>query len=208
MPQAKIPPVLIIESQLARGADLFARVFQHAPDMKYLLGKISRPSEKKILNFYQAIIRIGMLYGEVYTTSTLDGIAVWSNPENSNLSFGVLFQTGFLKALISMGLRPSARFIRSASYLENLKKQAITEACWILVMLGVEPSQQGRGIGGVLIQPVLSRADIDRVPCYVESADERNLSFYKKHGFLIAKQGQVPNGGPQVWVMVREPRIQ
>jgi predicted N-acetyltransferase YhbS len=72
-------------------------------------------------------------------------------------------------------------------------------------MLGVEPSQQGRGLGGVLMQPILARADAEGVPCLLESMNERNLTFYKRHGFEVTAHGQIPNEGPQIWVMLREP---
>lgn len=197
-------PILLADSQVAQGAELFARVFQNAPDMQYFIGE-NAVAESKILQYYQAIIRIGLLHGEVYTTSAMDGVAVWVSPENSQLSFGILIRTGFLKALVSMGARPLARFVRSARYLEKLQKQAISEPCWILVQIGVESARQGKGIGGLLIQPILTRAAAEGVSCYVESADERNLSFYTRHGFEIVNHGQVSRGGPPVWVMIRKP---
>jgi GNAT superfamily N-acetyltransferase len=204
MSQSDTSPVLLAESQVEIGAELFARVFRNAPDMKYLIGDNTRIQDQTILHYYQSIIRIGLLDGEVYTTPNLDGVAVWVSPENAQLNLGILFRTGFLKAILQMGLRPLGRFIRSASYLDNLQKQAISGPCWILVLLGVEPSKQGKGIGGMLIQPILACADAEGVSCYVESADERNLGFYKRQGFAIVKHGQVPKGGPEVWVMVRE----
>jgi predicted N-acetyltransferase YhbS len=97
--------------------------------------------------------------------------------------------------------------VRSSSYVEKLRKKAISGPRWTLAFLGVESSQRGKGIGGVLIQPILASTDTDGLPCYVESADERNLTFYKKHGFEIVQHGTASNGGPDVWVMVRQPNL-
>lgn len=205
MSQADSSPVPLTTSQVEQAAAVLARAFQHAPDMKYFIGDDTRMLDKAALRFYKAVIRAGLLYGEVYTTPAMDGVAVWVSPENTDFSFGSLFRTGLLAAVLSVGLRPSVRFMSSASYVEKLQKKAISGPRWVLVFLGVEAEQRGKGIGGVLIQPTLARADADGVPCYVESADERNLSFYNRHGFEVIEHGQVPNSGPQVWVMVREP---
>ncbi len=207
MAMAEIDQLPLNKSQLAQGAMLLARVFQHAPDMTYLLGDERRTFQKRTQRFYQAIIRTGLLYGEAYTTADLDGLAIWIKPENTHFTPGILLRTGLLVSLLALGLGPAARFMKSANYLEKLQKGVISEPHWILVQLGVEPEHQGKGIGGRLVKPVLDKADAGGVPCTVESADERNLSFYKKHGFEVRRTGQVPGGGPQVWILVRDAKL-
>jgi GNAT superfamily N-acetyltransferase len=207
MSQQPISPVHLDESQVEQAAQLLARVFQHAPDMTYLVGDDEKMLTRPVLRFYEAVIRIGLLSGEVYTTPSMDSLAIWTSPENNQFTFTMMLQSGLLKAILSMGLGPAVRFFRSSNYLEKFHKEAISRPHWILVFLGVEPSQQGKGIGGELIQPVLTRADAEGVPCYVESADERNHSFYKRHGFQIVRQSQVPQGAPMVWIFVREPSV-
>lgn len=204
MAKTEIDPIPLNEFQLAQGAMLLARVFQHAPDMTYLLGNESRAFQKRTLRFYQAIIRTGLLYGETYTSPELAGLAVWIKPENNNITLGILLRTRLLVSLLALGPGPATRFMKSANYLEKLQKEVISEPHWILIQLGVEPRKQGKGLGSWLVQPVLDKADAGGVPCYVESADERNLSFYKRHGFEVRRTGQVPGGGPQGWILIRD----
>lgn len=205
MSQIEPTPVLLEESQAEMAAELLARAFQDAPDMKFFIGDNTKMLDRAAIRFYKAVIMGGLLYGEVYTTPSMDGVAVWASPENTNFSFGILLRTGLLTALLSLGFKPMVRFINSSSYVQKLQQQVITRQRWVLIFLGVEPLQQGKGLGGILIQPILARADAQGMPCYVESANERNLAFYRKHGFEIINHGQVPQGGPQVWIMVREP---
>ena len=61
-----------------------------------------------------------------------------------------------------------------------------------------------RGLGGTLIRPVLEIADGEGRNCFLESANERNLSFYRRHGFEVMEEVQVPNG-PRIWGMLRRP---
>ena len=71
--------------------------------------------------------------------------------------------------------------------------------------LGVEPSEQGKGIGGALMQPILRRAGAEGLPCYLETQNERNLPFYERDGFEEVRDGEVPKRGLRVWAMVRDP---
>ena len=77
---------------------------------------------------------------------------------------------------------------------------------WYLWGLGVEPSEQGKGIGGALMLPILARAEAEGVPCYLETQNEANVPFYRKHGFEVVSDGEVPKRGLRVWAMVRAPR--
>jgi GNAT superfamily N-acetyltransferase len=203
MSVSETSPVLLLSSQVEKGAEVLARAMQHSPDMKYFIGDDSRMLEAPARRFYQSVIRIGLIHGEVYTTPSMLGIAVWVSPEHNSFTFGSMFRTGFLRAIVSMGFGPLRRFVRSSIFVEKLQKQAISVPHWTLVFIGVEPAYRGKGVGGKLIQPILARADSDGMPCYVESVDERNLTFYQRHGFEIVRDGQIPNGGPHVWILVR-----
>jgi len=75
----------------------------------------------------------------------------------------------------------------------------------LLASLGVVASARGRGIGASLLGPVLARADRDGVDAYLETSTERNLRFYARLGFRATDQVQVPQGGPPVWAMLRNP---
>jgi hypothetical protein len=71
--------------------------------------------------------------------------------------------------------------------------------------LGMESAQDWNCIGRRLIKPVLARADSGGVPCYLETFNEKDLPFYKTHGFRIIAAGGIPGGGPDFWAMVRPP---
>jgi GNAT superfamily N-acetyltransferase len=88
--------------------------------------------------------------------------------------------------------------------LEHLHKRDVPPEHWYLFLLGIDPSRQGQGVGGTIIQPVLERADKDRLPCYLETTKERNLDFYGKHGFDVVVDDRI-NDGPRYWTMKRDP---
>ena len=82
----------------------------------------------------------------------------------------------------------------------------MTEGTWDIYWMAVAPERQGQGIGSRLIQPVLTQADKDRVPWYLETQTERNVSFYRKRGFEVVSDGWVPDQEIRVWTMLRVPQ--
>lgn len=75
---------------------------------------------------------------------------------------------------------------------------------WYLPLIGVDPAQQGRGLGALLMQHALRRCDADGVVAYLESTNPRNISLYQRHGFEIL--GTIHVGtSPPVTPMVRYP---
>jgi hypothetical protein len=71
--------------------------------------------------------------------------------------------------------------------------------------LGTEPFKTESAIRQNLMAPVFATADWDLEPCYVETFNEKDLSFYKRCGFQIAGAGEIPNGGPSFWTLIRPP---
>jgi ribosomal protein S18 acetylase RimI-like enzyme len=80
------------------------------------------------------------------------------------------------------------------------------EPHWYLASLGTAVEQQGKGVGGALMRPVLEHCDAEGIPCYLESSKERNLSFYRRHGFEVVETLPLPDDGPTLWTMWREPQ--
>jgi GNAT superfamily N-acetyltransferase len=86
------------------------------------------------------------------------------------------------------------------------RERDITGPCWYLFILGVEPRVQRRGLGGALMRPILERADIEQLACYLETENERNVAFYLKQGFdLIVNGEEAGASGVRFWTFSRTP---
>jgi GNAT superfamily N-acetyltransferase len=185
-------------------AGVLSRAFYNEPNFKYMI-----PDEQDrfrlLPRFFRIAIHAGLQYGENYTTQNVDGGALWIRPGRA-LTPGPMARTEFLSTPIELGWASFRRCMTVGARLEEIRGRVVPRAHWYLMALGVDPSAQGRGIGGRLIEPILSRADSERLPCYLETFNERNLTFYKRHGFRIAAAGNVPDGGPDFWAMIREPQ--
>jgi len=152
-------------------------------------------------------VRYGYRYGEVYTTAGgLEGVAVWLRPGETDLALWKMLATGVLSVPLQFGSAGLRRFGKVVGYIDQLHHRDAPGPHWYLWILGVAPGRQGTGVGGRLIQPGLARADAAGLPCYLLTMTERNLIFYARHGFRVATAGQLPDGGPRVWGMLRDPR--
>jgi ribosomal protein S18 acetylase RimI-like enzyme len=87
-------------------------------------------------------------------------------------------------------------------HMDEIHRRVMPEPHWYLWALGVAPTAQGHGIGGSLLGPVLARADAAGLPCYLETQTERNVAFYRKHGFEVLTSEAVPGHGVMLWTHV------
>jgi ribosomal protein S18 acetylase RimI-like enzyme len=79
------------------------------------------------------------------------------------------------------------------------------EPHWYLNVVSTIPEHQGRGLGTAVLQPVLDQCDADGVRAYLESSNPRNLTLYRRNGFVDAGEIALPDG-PSLVMMWREPR--
>ena len=86
-----------------------------------------------------------------------------------------------------------------------LHQQAVLEPHWYLRLLGVDPAQQGGGLGGVLLQHGLRRANAEGTPCYLETFNESNQPFYAHHRFELVANSVEPNSGIRTLAFLHTP---
>ena len=92
-----------------------------------------------------------------------------------------------------------------ASMLEQMGASHPDAPHWHLAFIGVDPSQQAKGIGGELLRHTLTLIDAQHVHAYLESSNRANLSLYRLHGFEVIREIQI-GGSPPVFPMIRTPR--
>jgi GNAT superfamily N-acetyltransferase len=183
-------------------ARLLTRAFHTDPMMIYLAP--DEPSRnRRIQPFLAATIRYSRRYGITEMTSTRDAVTLWLKPDCTTLTVGRMVRTGTLLAPRTLGLSSLIRLNTLASCSDTLHKQAISGDHWYLMTIGVDPDRQRMGAGGRLLSAGLQRADADGLPCYLETTNPENLPFYRRHGFKVVADGQVPKSELHVWAMVR-----
>lgn len=187
---------------LDRVADVMGRAFDDDPVINFMVKQDARRRER-LLTFMRAGIRkLTFPYGETWTADGFEGAALW-NPPNGR-PHGLMSDLRMLPTLVRVaGLSGVPRVVGAFQVAEAKHPK---QPHYYLLGLGVEPDQQGRGIGTQLMAPVLEKADREGLPAYLESSKERNLPLYQRNGFEVVERVEFGKGGPPVWLMWREPR--
>ncbi len=188
----------------AQASEVLARAFYTDPMLQCLVPNDAKRTHL-LPSFFGLVVRYCLSYGEVYTTPTLKGAACWLTPGNTTPTFARILRTGVYVSPLDFGLAGLLRILQISAYTEAAHVRAAPGQHWYLWALGVDPPYQGQGIGGMLIQPVLARADADGLPCYLETENPRNVPFYQKHGFKVMSEGEVTSHRLHIWSMLREP---
>ena len=177
---------------------------QDEPFCEYLLpGKKMR--RKLLPLLFCSIARSSQLSGEIYTTEGIETGAVFFG-RGDKFSFERLARAIISTARFTLGWPTFRRFVGLCARLDAAHKQLARGPHWYLMSLGMNPSKLGNSIATAMLQPLLSRADADGMPCYLETFRQTDLPLYENLGFRIEGAGRIPGGGPSFWAMLRLPQ--
>jgi GNAT superfamily N-acetyltransferase len=154
--------------------------------------------------FARTGLKFGYTGGDIFTTSSLTGVAIWFRPGSEHLSFWALLRA---KTFPPLQAGPAAlwRFFQAVDCVSRVHQQHVPEPHWYLFILTVAPACQGQGLGGRLIRPILDRADAAGLPCYLETVNPASVPFYQKHGFAVVHHAHLPDGSTPFWGLRRDP---
>jgi ribosomal protein S18 acetylase RimI-like enzyme len=89
--------------------------------------------------------------------------------------------------------------------IEQMASYHPRERHWYLPLIGVDPIQQGKGLGSALMRHALIRCDREKKLAYLESSNPKNIPLYEREGF--ERIGTIQAGTwPPLYPMVRTPR--
>jgi GNAT superfamily N-acetyltransferase len=92
-----------------------------------------------------------------------------------------------LRSWLCQGPRVRSRWARVFHHLDERHPRI---PHWYVAALGVDPPQQGRGLGRALIAALCARADADGVACYLETDRPENVPFYEAAGFETCAESE------------------
>ncbi len=190
--------------QLDRAALTLARAFASDPMFIWMFPN-SRGRARSIGLLSRFQLEFGLRYG--HATESNDGMAtaVWIPPGGA-MTMGRMVRCGLLTLPLRIGWRPVAKFIGAGERLGQFHTRYMREPHWYLMVVGVDPEFQGRGLGSALVEEGLARADQGGRACYLETIMEPNLAYYARYGFRVLGSAPIGADGPTGWALRREPR--
>jgi GNAT superfamily N-acetyltransferase len=140
-------------------------------------------------------------HGEAYLTDDRTGVAVWLPPHAQLLTTDQ--EEAFGQALEDLTGPDAARCFQLG---EIFAEHHPDEPVYYCQFLSTVPAFQGQGIGSAFLREMLQRADREGMPAYHEATTPRNRALYERHGYVDQGEFSLPDGGPPLWRMWREPR--
>jgi ribosomal protein S18 acetylase RimI-like enzyme len=98
------------------------------------------------------------------------------------------------------------RSARARTVQELMKQEHPEEPHWYLAVIGSDTTVRGQGFGQALMRSRLDRCDAEYCPAYLESSKPENVPYYERFGFTVTREIKLPDGGPTLWAMWRDPR--
>ena len=186
-------------------ARVLSRAFQSSPVFVHLLpDPVER--ENKLHYFFEMAVRFGIRYGETYATSqNLEGVAVWIPSERGeSMSPWRMIRSGALSLMFRFGRDFQSRQAPVTGFIDAAHNRHAPFRHWFLQAIGVDPVHQGKGYASSLLKPTLARIDRENLPCYLDTAEEKNVLIYRRYGFKVLEEAEIPGTGIVLRAMLRE----
>jgi GNAT superfamily N-acetyltransferase len=168
------------------------RAFVDDPVMRWLY-----PEDEVFLERGGEVLRPAMTgwiaLGEVWCTDDGAACAMWIPPGRPDIDFTVDPPAPD---------PPADRLERFAILGPLMEAHTPPEPHWYLQLLATHPDWQRRGLGAALMATMFERAEAEGLPCYLETETVENVAYYRRHGFEVRSEWDVPTG-PHMWGMLR-----
>ena len=153
--------------------------------------------------FTHDLTDMGLAHGETWTTDDAASVAVWIPPKEQQTA-EIDWEAHGERVMPLFGDR-LARIEAGDALIMPLRPR---RPCWYLATLGTRPERQGEGLARAVLAPVLARCDAEGLPALTETTTPENVRFYERLGFTVLHQVTLPEDGPPLWILWREPQTE
>lgn len=197
--------VSLLRGQEVRQAiDVLVDAFWTYPETLHLL-PAERTRRFGLTRFMQYTLSDALPFGEVLIAREGDsivGVAVWKPPARTRRSLAGRLRQGL--SLLPIGIAAPGAVPEAVACSNEMRRRHPTAPHFYLATIGVHPDRQGIGVGGALLRPILIRADKEGVGCYLSTATQENVVWYKRYDFDVTAEFSPTRRWPTVWTMWRD----
>jgi GNAT superfamily N-acetyltransferase len=186
------------QAGLSRCSTTLAEAFMNDPMQRYVFPDEEERKQRSPAHF-EAFLRYGLMFGEVYTTENYEGAELLLRPGETELTNEKADISGVSKLPEVLGQEACDRFFSVLDYIDPFHKEDAPQHHWYLMVLGVHPLHQGKGIGKALLVHVLDKARATGLPVYLETTQPANVPFYTSMGFKVISALKEPASGLDIW---------
>jgi GNAT superfamily N-acetyltransferase len=181
-------------------SQVIADAFHDLPPSRWL---IADPAARRDIfpGYFRLYAEHALAHGAVHTTTGRDAVALWIHVGEDAPSQPVGYETRLAAATAPR----TARFLAFDQTLDRHHPAGVAHRH--LAILAVRPDMQGNGTGTELLRCYHQILDQAGAPAYLEAAGQRSCRLYQRHGYFLLPNAPfcLPDGGPPMWPMWREP---
>ncbi len=192
------------QGDVPKAATMLAKAFRDYPLLAYAIPDVNQRAVAAY-HYCSYVLYYGIRYGEAYATSAhMEAVAVWLSSEYFPMSMWRTIRAVPLSVIGGFGKAGGSRLKNPSQYIDARHEALTPFNHWNLLFLGVAPERQGQGYSSLLRRPMLARFDDERLPCFLETMDARNVPRYQHFGFQIIEKSLVPGTELSTWAMLRD----
>ena len=159
--------------------NILAVSFKNDPQVNWYLEESRNRNKLNILVDY--VFEETIRKGEIYISKDNMAAALWNSDKKEKFSLNYILRN--LSFLFRIGIKSTIRILKmnKLTYSQYPKNRSYSH----LHLIGVLPEAQGKGLASSLMNPILAEKKANKIPVYLETANQKNVEIYKRKGFNI-----------------------
>ncbi len=163
--------------------DILVHSFADNKSVNYIIKQDSR-REVRLRKLMAYSFEVCYRFGEVYLTEDKKACALILFPHQKKTSLSAVLLDLRL-AFSVIGLSNLKKVLSRESKIKQLYPKSPFCYLWFI---GVNPADQNIGIGKALLNEILTKAEKQGLPVYLETSTSKNVPWSEKFGFTIYKK--------------------
>lgn len=172
-----------IYNDKSRIVDILTQSFEDNKSVNYIV-KQDRNRLKRIKALMSYSFDVCYLFGDALLSDDKKACALIVYPHQKKNSLKSVW-LGVKLAFNCIGISNLGKAMKREA---AIRKEHPTTNISYLWFIGVEPAEQGKGIGTALMKQIISESEKLNRPIYLETSTDKNIPWYQKFGFKIYRE--------------------
>ena len=192
----------LTKDDVGRGSTVLRDAFIDYPTFRYLFPEIN-DRKKKLRHVMSFFLKCGLLHGEVIAPSKdIEGVSIWYKSMDLNIGLNSLLKAGLISTIYSLNIKSFIRFKKLGDAKRINRDLLLDKEYYFLDVIGTDPSFEKKGYARLLIDTMLEKIDKERMSCFLETSNIKNINYYNKYGFILLSTYN--HDGLESYCMIRE----